>query len=145
MGIFSSNKPHIATIIDIGSSSIGASAVLLYPDKKPSVLYTIRKDMAFQEKFNFDRFVLSMLETLENVVQELSSFPLPSHSDQTTLCVFSSPWYASQTRSVKKTFETTSLQIKPILSAHSYSIISILTTLPRPQSQPKQPLYLLAV
>ena len=71
--------------------------------------------MAFQEKFNFDRFVLSMLETLENVVQELSSFPLPSHSDQTTLCVFSSPWYASQTRSVKKTFETTTKITEKIL------------------------------
>jgi hypothetical protein len=105
MGIFSSNKPHLTTIIDVGSSSIGAATVLMYPNEKPKVLYSIRKEMAFQDNFRFERFVSSMLDTLEKVTQELSHLPVPPHSDRTFLCVFASPWYASQTRILKKTFD----------------------------------------
>ena len=105
MGIFSSNKPHITTIIDVGSSSIGASIVLLYPDQKPKIIHSIRSDMVFQENFRFERFVVSMLDALEKVTQQLSHQPLPPHSDRSFLCVLASPWYASQTRILKKTFD----------------------------------------
>ena len=105
MGIFSSNKPQLTTIVDIGSSSIGAATVLLYPDKKPKIIASVRKDMVFQESFRFERFVISMLETLEKVTQELSHIPVPPHSERTFLCVLASPWYASQTRVLKKTFD----------------------------------------
>lgn len=105
MGIFSSNKPHITTIIDVASSSIGAATILLYPNQKPKILHSIRSDMVFQENFQFERFVVSMLDSLEKVTQQLSRQPLPPHSDRSFLCVLASPWYASQTRILKKTFD----------------------------------------
>jgi hypothetical protein len=104
MSIFSSNKPQIAIIFDIGSSSVGGAAVLLFPKRKPKVLYTARRDMAFQENFHFERFVSSMMETLEKVAQDVSSVKLPPHSEKTFSCFFASPWYASQTRILKKSF-----------------------------------------
>lgn len=105
MGIFSFNKSNLTTIVDIGSSSIGVATVLLHPDQKPKIIHSIRKDIVFQENFRFDRFVVSMLDTLEKTTQELSHLSVPSHTERTFLCVLASPWYASQTRILKKTFE----------------------------------------
>ena len=105
MSIFSSNKPKIAIVFDIGSSSVGGAAVLLYPESKPKLLYSVRKDMVFQENFRFERFVASMLETLEKVAQDVSKVTLPPHSEKTFSCFLASPWYASQTRVLKKKFD----------------------------------------
>ncbi|MFA6565832.1 MAG: hypothetical protein WCT48_03750 [Candidatus Paceibacterota bacterium] len=104
MSIFHSSKPKIAVIFDIGSSSVGGAAVLLSPSQKPKMLYSVRRDMAFQENFHFERFVSSMLETLEKVAQDISAVKLPPHSEKTFSCLFASPWYASQTRILKKSF-----------------------------------------
>ena len=105
MDIFSPSKPHLTTIIDVGSSSIGAATVLLYPDKKPKIIHSVRSGMIFQENFRFERFVISMLDALGKVTLELSSLSLPPYLDHTFLCVLASPWYASQTRILKKTFD----------------------------------------
>ncbi len=106
MSIFSTKKPAIAIIFDIGNSSVGGAAVLLHPKNKPKLLYTVRKDMAFQEKFDFERFVSSVLETLEKVASDISSVKLPPYSEKVFSCFLSSPWYVSQTRIVKKNFES---------------------------------------
>ncbi len=105
MSIFSSKKPAIAIIFDIGNSSVGGAAVLLHPKNKPKLLYSVRKEMVSQEKFDFDRFVSSMLETLEKVAQDISAVNLPAHSEKVFSCFLSSPWYVSQTRIIKKNFE----------------------------------------
>ncbi|MCX6736323.1 MAG: hypothetical protein NTZ13_04530 [Candidatus Parcubacteria bacterium] len=106
MSIFSSKKPAIAIIFDIGNSSVGGAAVLLHPKNKPKLLHTVRKDMASQEKFDVDRFVSSMIETLEKVAQDISAVHLPPHSEKVFSCFLSSPWYVSQTRMIQKNFET---------------------------------------
>lgn len=104
MSIFSSHKPKIAVIIDIGSSSVGAAAVLLFPEKKPRVFYSVREEMHFQEHFVFERFASSMLQTLEKILAKVSAVELPAHSEQVFSCFLASPWYASQTIQLEKRF-----------------------------------------
>ena len=105
MGIFSSHKPKIAIVVDIGSSSVGAAAVLLSPGYKPKVFYSVREEMIFQEKFSFERFASSMLKTLEKVLTDISVIKLPDHSGKIFPCFLASPWYASQTMILEKKFD----------------------------------------
>jgi len=102
MGIFSSHKPKIAIVVDIGSSSVGAAAVLLSSGYKPKVFYSVREEMIFQKNFSFERFASSMLKTLGKVLTDISVVKLPDHSGKTFSCFLSSPWYASQTIILEK-------------------------------------------
>lgn len=104
MGLFSSKKPKIAIVFDIGSSSVGVAAILLFPQRKPKMIFSAREQMVFQENLKFDRFVSSMLGTLEKAGRALERFPLPPNSGRNFSIFFSSPWYASQTRVSKEDF-----------------------------------------
>ncbi len=106
MGIFSSKKPKIAIVFDVGSSSVGVAAVELFPQRKPKVVFSAREPMAFQENLKFNRFASSMLGALEKASRLLERAILPPHSEKTFSVFFASPWYASQTRISKKAFIT---------------------------------------
>jgi len=105
MGIFSSHKPKIGIIIDIGSSSVGAAAVLLSSSHKPKIIYSVREEMVFQEHFVFERFASSMFKTLEKVLMDISAVNFPPHSGKFFSCFLASPWYASQTLLLEKKFK----------------------------------------
>lgn len=104
MGLFSSKKPKIAIVFDVGSSSVGVAAIMLSPQTKPQVLFTAREQMVFQEDLKFDRFISSMFGTLQKVSRSIERFSFPPNSGKTFSVFFSSPWYASQTRVSKKVF-----------------------------------------
>ncbi|TRZ53327.1 hypothetical protein D4R99_01060 [bacterium] len=89
-------------MVDIGSSSVGAAAVLLSSGYKPKVFYSVREEMIFQKNFSFERFASSMLKTLGKVLTDISVVKLPDHSGKTFSCFLSSPWYASQTIILEK-------------------------------------------
>ncbi|MCI0619872.1 cell division FtsA domain-containing protein [Candidatus Wolfebacteria bacterium] len=109
MGFFSRRKHQkvtIAVVFDIGSASVGAALTLIRPNEKPHVVYNTRRYMVFQDEFNFDRFVASMLSTLDAVAHDIEkdglahlTFSKGVHRrmDQ-ILCSYASPWYLSQTR-----------------------------------------------
>jgi len=98
-----------AIIFDIGSGHIGAALVALSTKEIPTILYSTRVPMVFQEHIDFDRFLEGMLKTLQDVGDDLQKKGIPKlHSSvfrgkkvENILCVFSSPWYISQTRMIK--------------------------------------------
>ncbi|QQR50139.1 hypothetical protein IPF86_03610 [Candidatus Nomurabacteria bacterium] len=106
MGFFSSSsgRGNRVLILDIRSSSVGG-ALVEYKEPShgqgktlPSIIYTTRKDLIFQEDLNFEIFLEMMLKSLEEVVVDVLHAKLGAPS--AIYCVLASPWYASQTRVV---------------------------------------------
>lgn len=93
-------KKENILIFDIGSASVGGAVVTLEKDEKPTVVFSTRSQMAFQEELDFKHFVHSMLTVLLNVGMELRSGGIPKIEGgiDRVLCVLSSPWYISQTK-----------------------------------------------
>lgn len=102
MALFQRNPKsgqHFVIIFDIGSSSIGGSFVSIDPNKSPEIIFTTRKDIPFQEKLNFQRFLDLMIKTLEEMFTSMQKAGGDVKVAQ-AFCVLASPWYASQTRLV---------------------------------------------
>src|SRR3989338_4376293 len=99
------NGRRFAVIFDIGSASIGGAFVELNTGKVPDIIFTTRRDIPFQEKLNFDRFLNSMIKTLEELFALMQKAGGRTRVDQ-AYCVLASPWYASQTRLIKYSQET---------------------------------------
>jgi len=93
------HKKTTIAVFDIGSASVGGALIAFESGKKPKILWSTRESMVFQSDLNFGRFLSSMLETFEKVLESLQKSGTEHPDDY--LCVFSSPWYASQTRVVK--------------------------------------------
>jgi len=87
-------------IFDIGSGSIGGAFVNLNPGKLPEIIFTTRRDIPFQEKLNFQRFLDSMIKTLGEMFVLMQKVGGGVRVDQ-AYCVLASPWYASQTRLIR--------------------------------------------
>ena len=94
-------KGKIVAIFDIGTSVVSGALVLL-PEKKdtrPVILHTAHAAIPVQEEFEFKRFFQLVLSALES-----ASAALAAHRDdvpEKTYCFLASPWYASQTRSIR--------------------------------------------
>jgi hypothetical protein len=94
-----SANPRTIAVFDIGSASVGGALISFKKGEKPQILWSARESMVFQSDLNFGRFLSSMLDTLERVLVKMQKSGLPY--PKSFLCIFSSPWYASQTRVVK--------------------------------------------
>ncbi|MEK7118246.1 MAG: hypothetical protein AAB869_01420 [Patescibacteria group bacterium] len=92
-------------IFDIGNASIGGALVELGPGKAPEIIFTTRRDIPFQEKLNFDRFLSSMQKTLEELFILVQKAGGGMKVEQ-VYCILASPWYASQTRLIRYNQET---------------------------------------
>lgn len=90
---------HFIIVFDIGSASIGGAFASIDPSRHPEIIFTTRRDIPFQEKLNFDRFLDSMIKTLEDMFAVMQKAGGGVLVDQ-AFCVLASPWYASQTRLV---------------------------------------------
>ena len=91
---------HFIIILDIGSGSIGGAFASVDKGRTPEIIFSTRKDIPFQEKLNFQRFLDSMIKTLEEMFVTLKSSGGAVQIDQ-VFCVLASPWYASQTRLIR--------------------------------------------
>jgi hypothetical protein len=90
---------HFIIVFDIGSASIGGAFVSIDPTRSPEIIFTIRRDIPFQEKLNFERFLASMISTLEEMFALMQKAGGGVTVDN-AFCILASPWYASQTRLV---------------------------------------------
>ena len=90
---------HFIIVFDIGSASIGGSFASIDGSKAPEIIFATRRDIPFQEKLNFERFLQSMIKTLEEMFVTMQKAGGGVTVDQ-AFCVLASPWYASQTRLV---------------------------------------------
>jgi hypothetical protein len=93
----STSGQHFVIIFDIGSSSIGGSFVSIGEGKTPEIIFATRRDIPFQEKLNFPRFLDLMVKTLEEMFVTMQKAGGGVKITQ-AFCVLASPWYASQTR-----------------------------------------------
>ncbi len=104
MNVFSSTPRSAGIIFDIGSSSVGAGLVVFVPGKEPQLLYNTRVPMAFQHDLNFKKFFDTMMVSLKAACEDIQrngiakfGAALPSKVED-IYCIFSSPWYVSQTK-----------------------------------------------
>lgn len=93
------NGQHFVIVFDIGSGSIGGSFVSVDEGKIPEIIFATRRDIPFQEKLNFPRFLELMIKTLEEMFITMQKSGGGVKITQ-AFCVLASPWYASQTRLV---------------------------------------------
>ena len=92
-------KEKTIVILDIGSASVGGALVSIQKYKKPVVTYHVRENMVFQNDLNLERFLVSMLRSLESVLSQIKkSTKIPPSS---FFCIFSSSWNISETKIIK--------------------------------------------
>jgi cell division ATPase FtsA len=100
MGIFSrhKNKEELVLVFNIGSSSVGGALFETQASGIPKIIFSIMEAIPLSENVDMDRFLSQMIQSLETVVKKVYDARLGAPSQ--IFCVFSSPWYISQTRMV---------------------------------------------
>ncbi len=116
MSIFSfgkKEKEELVLIVDIGSASVGVAIATLSREGTPLIHMVAREDMVFQEELNTSRFRKSLTDALSKVMNQLVPVHMPEIIKKTGLSlpvrayvVFSSPWHASETRTVSSAQDT---------------------------------------
>ncbi|MEK7588601.1 MAG: hypothetical protein AAB438_02165 [Patescibacteria group bacterium] len=101
MGFFSRIKStsELALVIDIGSSSVGASLFWMQSTGIPKIIFSMREPITLEEDLTIDRFMFFTIKSLNMIVSKICMTGIGRPSK--IFCVLSSPWYASQTRVVK--------------------------------------------
>lgn len=102
---------EVVLVLDIGSASVGGALVLFSKNKVPSVLYTTRLPITIPEKIEEHDFTRSMIgfvkKTLEQVtvegVKHLNFKQLRKKDISKVVCVYASPWFASETKCIHLT------------------------------------------
>ncbi|OGI90186.1 hypothetical protein A2911_02150 [Candidatus Nomurabacteria bacterium RIFCSPLOWO2_01_FULL_40_15] len=100
MGIFSKskNKEELVVVFDVGSSSVGGALFWMQKSGVPKIIFSIREPIILEDKINSDRFLFLTTKSLEIVASKISSKGIGA--PKRVFCVLSSPWYASQTRTI---------------------------------------------
>ena len=99
----------VALVFDIGSAGVAGALVLLKTGETPKIIYTVQKDMIFQEDLDGERLSGIMLKTLGEVVMDvqkngvshLKFTQLGSRVPEIAYCTLASPWHATQTRIIR--------------------------------------------
>lgn len=100
MGIFSKpkKKEELVLVFDVGSSSVGGA--LFYMRKEaPKIIFSIREPVTLEKEISFGRFLSLVAKSLDIVANKISTSGLGA--PKKIFCVLSSPWYASQIRTIK--------------------------------------------
>ena len=100
MSIFggTKNKGELALVFDIGSSSVGGALFIINKNNVPQIIYSVRESITLEKEIMFDRFMNLTLKSIEVVANKISTQGLGA--PKKVFCVLSSPWYASQTRTI---------------------------------------------
>lgn len=108
--LFKKPDEEIVAIFDIGNGSIGGALVKFSKTDHPVILYTIREPITYMPQTDADHLLASMLKLLKSVAEHLAhnglkhikTSPFGSHKLKDVYCVFASPWYISQTKTIKE-------------------------------------------
>ncbi|MBU0611868.1 hypothetical protein KKB58_00325 [Patescibacteria group bacterium] len=101
MGIFSKpkKKEELVLVFDVGSSSVGGALFFARESGIPKIIFSIREKIVPENELNSERLLSQTVKSLEMVASKISKASLGV--PKKTFCVLSSPWYASQTRTIK--------------------------------------------
>lgn len=106
--MFGSKKEYgvPVAVFDVSSSSVAGAHVLVNPpnDHLPTIIASARIDSPLQEDLDMQRFVSQTVKNLDAVIGQLHKADVhhPKHIE----LVLASPWYISQTRTIRYTQET---------------------------------------
>ncbi len=136
-GLFNNKEEEIVAVFDIGNGSIGAALVILKEHGSPEILYTHREPITYIHHITSKRLLESMLVLLKVVAARVQKDGLPKvkahhhhHSIRRGFCVFSSPWYLSQTRIMKVSkenpFEITAAFVDEVIKKEEEQFIQSL-------------------
>ncbi len=107
MGLFSSSshKERLVAIFDIGSGSVGGALARIPDDGTgvPEIIKSARTQITFQNVLDFNIFLSDMLTALNTTASELYKAKLGAPDE--IVCVVASPWYISETRTIKMSKE----------------------------------------
>ena len=103
-------KKNVVLVFDIGSASVGGALVLLVKGKSPKILYSVRKQMSFQNSLDVKKFTSAMFRSLKAVVSDLEKrglthlnfLEIKNKEIKEAFCFLSSPWSVSQTKIIEK-------------------------------------------
>jgi hypothetical protein len=98
--LFTKSDQNVVAIFDIGNGSIGCSFAQLSHTDKPILLYTHREPITYLPHVTAQRLLETMLKLLKSVSSNVSqdAWKKYHHSVRHAYCIFSSPWFVSQTR-----------------------------------------------
>jgi cell division ATPase FtsA len=95
----SSNGEELVLVFDIGSSSVGGSLFYIGKNGIPRILTAVRELIPIEEILDIDRLLSLTLKSLKKVAGKICMQGLGT--PKRVFCVLSSPWYASETRTIK--------------------------------------------
>lgn len=104
--LFSSKKKERTVVIfDIGSGSVGGAIVCVPSDSNsiPLITKSVRNDIRTRGKFNFSSFTEDMIFALNKTASSLLDKKVGAPDE--IICVMASPWYISETITIKTTKE----------------------------------------
>lgn len=104
-------KSKVVAVIDITSSSVGGALVESNEGCPLTILAAPKKSVNFLFNVGFEASLRSTMDSLRFVAKELKNL-YPGKIEQ-VLCVFSSPWFISQTKIITVTREK-SFEVKKI-------------------------------
>ena len=98
LGLFK-KKEKYTVVFDINSASIGAAIIKHVLGEKPEIITTDRVNINFLMDVDFKAFSRCTIDSFKRILKNIIK-KFPKKIDLIT-CVFSSPWYISQTRIIK--------------------------------------------
>ncbi len=94
------NKSELVAILDVGSSRVGGALVLISRNKttKPKILLSVKNQINEDHNLNTEKFTIAMESALRATLRDIEK--AKQGSPTRIICFLSSPWYASQTRTI---------------------------------------------
>lgn len=147
----SSETCSYAALFDIGNGSVGAALVRFEQNKIPTVLYSTRSPISFQELPKYEQLTKSMLSTFLDTVIKLQTegFPILEEKNKNNkairieevLCVYTSPWAVLMpktfTLSEGKTMTVSEKMLHRHLEKETKRFLEQLETQPKSIQSPK--------
>lgn len=116
-------KYWISLVIDVRSSSIGAAIVKNFKGKNkiPVILQTYREQIFYTDKPKAEEFISRSYQTLNRVLEQITSKKLDPTPISNCFVFYGSPWYKSEIKKIevneKKNTELTDAYLKRIIKA----------------------------
>lgn len=110
---FKKPEEEIVAVFDIGNGSVGGALVKLNVHGLPIMLYSHREPITFVPRHSASSLLDSMLKLLKLVADKITKdglenikrSPFGFYKLRDAYCVFSSPWYISQTKVIREGWE----------------------------------------
>jgi hypothetical protein len=95
------NKIRKVAIFDIGSGSVGGAFAHIPADTDdlPTIIKSFRKNIKFHNEFNINTFIKDTISALNFVAMPIYNNKINMPDE--IICVLASPWYLSETRTIK--------------------------------------------